>query len=204
MPAFFILAAAARLHAQTINDQVYKAGVTEWSVDSSYLYIQTPNPFTFWTKNYRKNPLTYAFVTSDLTWMKMATSPSSGSSWLRGNWEYTVSGIFTAITSGPETHWGGAAAGLRYNFVPKPSNRWSPFVDFRGGVGCINASGVKYGQSRDLTFTFLIGAGVRYNIDQRSFFTIQTLTQHISNGWQTHPSQGVDLTGMAIGYGRRF
>jgi hypothetical protein len=198
-----VAAGSCPASAQISGDSsgLFNTGALE--ADSSYLWLKTPNPFTFWAPNYHKNPLPYVFVTTTVTWSEPLVLPT-GEGFLRGSWEGLVSGMATAITDGPEHHWFGGAVGLRYNFVPKGSEKWTPFVDFRGGAGEIDASNVKYGQERDLTFTFLIGLGVRYNLNKGSSIILETLTQHISNGWQTHPSEGVDLTGLAIGWRDRF
>ncbi|MGD1032110.1 MAG: acyloxyacyl hydrolase [Opitutaceae bacterium] len=205
----FVLAAilaaggAGPVSAQTQADSSSLADTGSLEASSSYLWLKTPNPFTSWLPNYHKNPLPYIFVTTTITWTDPLTAPA-GNGILRGNWEGLLSGVATAITDGPEHHWFGGAAGLRYNFVPKDPSRWTPFIDFRGGVGGLDASNVKYGQERDLTFTFLIGVGVRYSLTKDTSVIVQSLTQHISNGWQTHPSEGVDLTGLAIGCRSRF
>jgi hypothetical protein len=182
------------------NSESYLKGRTDLSLDIGYLGIKTPNPFTWWTDNYRKNPLPYKFAPLQITWHRQATNVS-GEGFLRGNWEYQASLVYTSIVDGPESRWGGFAGGVRYNFVSRDTQTIAPFVDFRVGAGGIDASGVKDGQEKDLTYTFLIGIGVRINYAENAFVTVQTLTQHISNGWATNPSAGIDLTGFSVGWG---
>jgi hypothetical protein len=169
-----------------------------WSVESGDLFWKTPNPFMCWFRNYRKNPLDYRFVPVVLTWER-ELGQGAKRGFFRGDWSGLVSGVFTDITAGPEHHWAGVAAGLQYNFHPLATPRLTPFVGWRGGVGGLDASHVRYGQERDLTFTYLIGIGFEYRIGRSASLIVQTLTQHISNGWQTHPSEGVDVTGPSLG-----
>jgi hypothetical protein len=94
--------------------------------------------------------------------------------WLfRGNMDFTFSGSITAIPRGPETHYYAFDFGIRRNFVYR---NWKvvPYWEQRGGAGIIDAKeplGVVWAQGQNLTFTYNMGAGVRYNIDSKYSFS---------------------------------
>ena len=63
-----------------------------------------------------------------------------------------------------------ARIGIRRNFVQR-NWRIVPYFEARGGVGMIDAKGPKgvlYAQGQDLTFTLMMGSGMRYDIQNRT------------------------------------
>lgn len=155
---------------------------------------KTSGPFTGWTKNFRRNPIPYRTTFT-------AVSVSHPVRARRAFWrkfEYVHSAIWSGITRGPENHWAGLATGLRYH-QPLPARlHTSLFASFQGGVGGIDASGQKYAQAKDLTFAYIAAAGFRTRISDSIAVHVQVLGQHISNGWQTRPSEGIDCAGWAF------
>jgi Lipid A 3-O-deacylase (PagL) len=79
--------------------------------------------------------------------------------------------------------------GIRRNFV-RPNWRVAPFFDLRLGVGRIDAEGplgVPYAQGQDLTFTFMLGSGVRYNFNSRYAISAGINFMHVSNLYLSEP-----------------
>ena len=81
---------------------------------------------------------------------------------------------------------------LRYpeDFVPR-NWRVTPYFDMRGGIGDINAKeplGVLFAQGQDLTFTYNMGAGVRYNVSPRYALSAGMNYMHISNAYLSQPA----------------
>lgn len=155
---------------------------------------RTSGPFTGITKNFRENPIPYRMV---VTTASVAQRIPTDRPILR-NLELVHTAVWSAITRGPENHWGGLVTGLRY-YYPLPS-RWHTalFVSWQGGVGAIDSSGLRYAQERDLTFTFLNAVGIQTHLSESLDLHVQLLGQHISNGWQTHPSEGIDCSGFSL------
>jgi hypothetical protein len=155
---------------------------------------KTSGPFTGWTKNFRTNPIPYRM---DVMAVTFARPLGSTKPFLR-NVEILNSAVWSSITRGPENHWGGIATGFRYNLRMPMVRRMSLFTSFQGGIGAIDASGQKYAQAKDLTFIYLAAAGVRTRITETMNLHVQVLGQHISNGWQTRPSEGIDCSGWSL------
>lgn len=133
-----------------------------------------------------------------------------GPSFLRGNTDFTFGGVYTAITEGPESVFVGPLIGLRYNFV-QPNWRMVPYVELRGGLGYTDAKGPgevahhkpDIGQGQDFTFTFLIGAGWRYNFSPRYSASLGVEYMHVSNMYLSEPkyyNHGINVAGPIVGF----
>jgi len=122
----------------------------------------------------------------------------------RGNMDFTFSGSFTALPRGPETHYTSFDFGIRRNFVYR---NWKavPFFEQRGGAGIINAKeplGVQWAQGQNLTFTYNLGVGVRYNLDSKYSFSAGMNYMHISNAYLSQPAfynYGINVYGPMFG-----
>jgi hypothetical protein len=128
-----------------------------------------------------------------------------GGPWiLRGNFDFTFSGPITAIPRGPETRYFVFIFGIRRNFVHR-NWRIVPYFDERGGIGDINAKeplGVQFAQGQNLTFTYNMGSGVRYNFNPRYSITAGVNYMHISNGYLSQPTYtnyGINVYGPMFG-----
>jgi len=94
--------------------------------------------------------------------------------------------------------------GIRRNFV-RPNWRVAPFFDFRVGVGRIDAKeplGVPWAQGQDLTFTFMLGSGVRYNFNSRYAISGGINFMHVSNLYLSEPrytNYGINVYGPMFG-----
>lgn len=161
---------------------------------AGHLDWKTSGPFTGITKNFRRNPIPYRI---ELAAVSLAQPvPLPGAFWR--NVECVHSAVWSAITRGPENHWGGVVTGLRYHYDLPTRWRMSLFASWQGGVGAIDSSGQRYAQETDLTFTYLNAIGIRAQLTRSLALDVQLLGQHISNGWQTHPSEGIDCSGASL------
>ena len=132
-----------------------------------------------------------------------------GPSILRGNWDLTVSGAFTVIPRGPETHYSAYDMGIRRNFVRR-NWKTAPYFDLRLGLGNIDAKGPKgvvWAQGQDFTFTFMLGSGVRYNFNSRYAISAGISFMHVSNFYLSEPkytNYGINVYGPMIGLNMRL
>jgi hypothetical protein len=171
------------------NRSIYYKNKLEFSLETGWLPINIPWPFDFLLGDqYNQTPLKYTLVPNiaSLRWQM----DDVGGPWiLRGNWDLTVSGSFTAIPRGPETRYWSYDMGIRRNFV-RPNWRVAPYFDLRLGLGDINAKGPKgvvWAQGQDFTFTFNLGSGVRYNFNSRFAISGGINFMHISNLYLSEP-----------------
>ena len=127
-----------------------------------------------------------------------------GGPWiLRGNTDVTFSGNYTIISQGPESYYASFMTGARYNFV-QPNWRVAPYVEGRVGAGFTDAKGpdgVLYAQGQDFTFTFSMGAGLRYNFDPRYSVSAGVTYMHISNLYMSKDAYnyGLNVVGTTVG-----
>jgi len=191
------------------NDEIYYRNKFELSTETGVLPINIPFVFdVFVGDDYSQKPLHYTLVPifSSLRWQM---GKISGPSILRGNTDFTASGSYTAIVRGPETHYGAFDLGVRRNFVHR-NWRTAPYFDFRLGVGLINAKeplGVKYAQGQDLTFTLMMGSGVRYNFNPRYSMALGMNYMHVSNLYLSEPkyqNNGINVYGPWVGFNMRI
>ena len=109
----------------------------------------------------------------------------------------------------PETHYLAYDMGIRRNFV-RPNRRVAPFFDLRLGVGRIDARGplgVSYAQGQDLTFTFMLGSGVRYNFNSKYSISAGINFMHVSNLYLSEPkflNYGINVYGPMLGLNVRL
>lgn len=189
-------------HAGQTGAPIYERGRLELGLESIYTFIIIPNPFFELAGAYNKSPIDYKLSTQVFALRYQLTNPS-GPSFLRGNWEISGILIGSAIVEGAESYFVGLGGGLRYYFV-QPRARLAPFLEVRGGAGFTDSRGYKYAQQQDFTFCYLLGAGLRYDLNQRMSFTVTAVDQHLSNAYLTRPNYGFDSVGVSLGTLIRF
>jgi len=206
--AFLFLAVAGLHAAETApGDELVDAGAPvtvpyapRWTEEFSlgHLAWKTSGPLEGWTKNFRKNPIPYRIELATMTWTRPLVAPGIESRWR--NFDFMTSLVWSQVTRGPENHWGGVAFGFRYHYRFSARLPLRAFVSYQGGIGAIDSSGQHYAQETDLTFTYLAALGVHADLTSRWGLNLQVIGQHISNGWQTHPSEGIDCSGFSLGF----
>jgi Lipid A 3-O-deacylase (PagL) len=186
------------------NRNVYYKNKFEFSVETGCLPINIPFVFDFLLGDgYNMTPLRYTLVPS-LASLRWQMDDVRGPGILRGNWDLTASGAFTAIPRGPETKYGAYDMGIRRNFV-QPNWRIVPYFDGRLGLGRIDAKGPKgvlWAQGQDFTFTLMMGSGVRYNFNSRYGLSVGVNYMHISNLYLSEPkfgNYGINVYGPMVG-----
>jgi opacity protein-like surface antigen len=124
---------------------------------------------------------------------------------LRGYSEFFFRADYDQIVHGPETHYEGVIVGPRYNFV-QPNWKVIPYIE--GGVGIVFAdSNPKAGGlGEDFNFTFIVGAGAKYNITDKFFVRLGAEYQHISNAGLSDPipNNAIDAVGPKLSFGYSF
>lgn len=197
-------AAKARIIRPDVNREIYYKNKLEFSLEGAWL----PNniPFVFDRMvgiPDRLTGLNYTLVPfiASVRWQMS----NVGGPWIfRGNWEGSSGGTFTMIPRGPETRYWAYVMGIRRNFVQR-NWRVVPYFEGRAGVGDINAKqpyGVDYAQGQDLTFTVMLDAGARYNLNSRYSFSAGAAYMHISNLYLSEPkylNYGINVWGPMIG-----
>lgn len=186
------------------NLDIYYRNRREFSLDVGWHPVNIPFIYDFAVgDNYNMTPLKYTLVPiiASLRWHVT----NVGWRWIfRGNMDFTFSGSITSIPRGPETHYYSFDFGIRRNFVYR---NWKvvPFFEQRGGAGIINAKeplGVLWAQGQNLTFTYNMGVGARYNIDSKYSFSAGMNYMHISNGYLSEPqftNYGINVYGPMFG-----
>ena len=186
------------------NRSIYYRNKLEFGLDVGYLPINIPFVFdVFLGDGYTMTSLRYTLVPvfASLRWQ---IDDVKGWSFLRGNWDMTVTGSVTAIPRGPETRYFSYIMGLRRNFVPR---NWkvTPYFDGRLGLGEIDAKGplgVLYAQGQNFTFTVNMGSGVRYNFNPKYSVSAGLNWMHISNLYLSQPqfaNYGINVYGPIFG-----
>jgi len=186
------------------NLDIYYRNRREFSLDVGWHPVNIPFVYDFAVgDSYNMTPLKYTLVpiVASLRWHVT----NVGWRWIfRGNMDFTFSGSITPIPRGPETHYYSFDFGIRRNFVYR---NWKavPFFEQRGGAGITNAKeplGVQWAQGQNLTFTYNMGAGVRYNLDSKYSFSGGMNYMHISNGYLSQPAfynYGINVYGPMFG-----
>jgi hypothetical protein len=186
------------------NLDIYYRNRREFSLDVGWHPVNIPFIYDFAVGGgYNMTPLKYTLVpiVASLRWHVT----NVGWRWIfRGNMDFTFSGSITAIPRGPETHYYSLDFGIRRNFVYR---NWKvvPYFDQRGGAGIINAKeplGVLWAQGQNLTFTYNLGVGARYNIDSKYSFSAGMNYMHISNAYLSQPAfvnYGINVYGPMFG-----
>jgi hypothetical protein len=195
--------------APDFNRDIYYRNRLEFAVDVGWHPVNIPFIYDFAVGDtYNLTPLKYTLVPiiASLRWHVT----NVGWPWiLRGNMDFTFSGSITAIPRGPETHYYAFMFGIRRNFVYR---NWKavPFFEQRGGAGMINAKeplGVVFAQGQNLTFTYGLGVGVRYNFDSKYSLSGGMNYMHISNGYLSEPqfaNYGINVYGPMFGFDMRL
>ena len=158
----------------------------ELSTESAYLLgiIGNPNSYEIGAQ----------FVTARMRW---GAVHSDG--WLRGFNQVYFLAMAEPIFRGPENHYFGISAGLRYNFM-RPSSRLIPYVSGGIGLGFIDSHPeISGAQGEDFTFNILTAAGLSYKIDQHWKASAGILYQHLSNAGLTTPNPSLNLLGPQLG-----
>lgn len=197
--------AILREHRRTdFNRDIYYKDKLEFSSETGWLPINIPFVFDFLLgDSYNETPLKYTLV-PNLESLRWQMDDVGGPGILRGNWELEISGAFTAIPRGPETHYGAYIMGIRRNFV-HPNWRVVPYFDGHLGLGGIDAKGPKgvpWAQGQDFTFTLMMGSGVRYNFSARWAISAGLSYMHISNLYLSEPrflNYGINVWGPMVG-----
>jgi hypothetical protein len=187
------------------NKEIYYKHKLEFSLETGWHPINIPWVYDFAVgDSYTETPLKYTLVPvfASLRWQ---TGDIAGRWIFRGNWDLSFTGSVTFIPRGPETRYFVFIFGVRRNFVYR---NWkiAPYFDQRGGIGEINAKeplGVLFSQGQDLTFTYNMGAGVRYNVSPRYSIQAGMNYMHISNGYLSQPAftnYGINVYGPMFGF----
>ena len=191
------------------NLDIYYRNRREFSLDVGWHPVNIPFIYDFAVGGgYNMTPLKYTLVpmVASLRWHVT----NVGWRWIfRGNMDFTFSGSLTVIPRGPETHYYSLDFGIRRNFVYR---NWKvvPFFEQSGGAGIINAKeplGVLFAQGQNLTFTYNLGVGARYNIDSKYSFSAGMNYMHISNGYLSQPqfyNYGINVYGPLFGINVRL
>jgi hypothetical protein len=191
------------------NDKIYYRNKLEFSQEMGVLPINIPFVFdVFVGDDYSQKPLHYTLVpvVSSLRWH---VDSIKGPWILRGNTDVVASLAITAIPRGPESHYQAFDLGARRNFVYR-NQRAAPYFDFRLGVGFIDAQEphhVAYAQGQDLTFTIMMGSGVRYNFNPKYSVALGANYMHVSNLYMSEPKyqdNGINVWGPWIGFNVRL
>jgi len=128
--------------------------------------------------------------------------------WLRGNTEFIFGGYFTPVIQGVESRYTGGLFGPRYNFV-QPGSEWVPYLESRVGFGFTDSRADQRGkgQGQDFFFTFTVGMGTRYLINDHAQVSLGVIYQHISNAGLSEPERinhGLDTLGPILSLSYAF
>jgi hypothetical protein len=198
------------LHSKSagFNRNIYYKNKLEFSLETGWLPINIPFPFDFLLGGYNVSGLNYTLVPT-IASVRWQLDDVRGPLILRGNWDLTFSGSFTAIPRGPETRYGAYDMGIRRNFV-RPNWRIVPYFDGRlslGGIDAKEPKGVHYAQGQDFTFTLMMGSGVRYNFNPRYAISAGINYMHVSNLYLSEPrflNYGINVYGPIVGVNVRL
>ena len=191
------------------NLDIYYRNRLEFGLDVGWHPVNIPFIYDFAVgDSYNTTPLKYTLVPiiASLRWHVT----NVGWKWIfRGNTDFTFSGYITPIPRGPETRYLAFMFGIRRNFVYR---NWKvvPFFEQRGGAGMIDAKeplGVLWAQGQNLTFTYTMGAGVRYNPNSKYSLSAGMNYMHISNGYLSEPAfknYGINVYGPMFGINVRL
>ncbi len=201
--------ASLHLKSADFNRDIYYRNKLEFSYEVGWLPINIPLIWdVFLGSPYTKWPLAYTLV-PNIASLRWHVDGIHGPSILRGDTDFTFSGAFTAIPRGAETRYPAFIFGIRRNFV-QPNWRFVPYYEMRGGVGNIDAKGpygVEYAQGQNLTFTNMVGSGVRYDFNPKYSVEAGATYMHISNGDLSEPKYqnfGINVWGPIFGFNVRL
>jgi hypothetical protein len=173
-----------------------------FSLESLFTFDVAPAPWLAAIGHLGTHPLNYNLATQILSARyRLASFDRPG--FLRGDLEMSAGCVGSAVIKGPETYFVGCAFGLRYNFA-QPRARLIPYVEARGGPGLTDARYIKYSQQQNFTFTYLVGAGLRYELDARHSLMLGAIDQHMSNAYTAKKNYGFDSYGINVGFQVRY
>jgi hypothetical protein len=197
------------LKPHDFNTDIYYRNKLEFSLESGVLWINIPFVFdVFVGGDYSQKPLHYTLVPVFPS-VRWHMGNVNGPGVLRGNTDLTGTISFTGIVRGPETRYEAFDLGVRRNFVYR-NWRAAPYFEFRTGVGFINAQephGVTYAQGQDLTFTLMLGDGIRYNFNPKYSVALGGTYMHVSNLYLSEPKyldNGINVVGLMAGFNMRI
>jgi opacity protein-like surface antigen len=186
------------------SNDLYRKGTWDWSFEFLYTFDVVANPFhcLIDLRARDTNPHPYHFATETIG-LRYRLTGVGGPWFLRGSAQLCTDLVTTAIVMGPESYFVGGAVGVHYDFIQP---RWPivPYTDFRIGPGAIDATKGNRGQQNDLEFTYLWGAGLRYNFSSSLSVSIGAIDQHLSDAWLTPRNLSVDSLGVNIRVERKF
>jgi Lipid A 3-O-deacylase (PagL) len=192
-----------------LDSSIYYKNKLEYSQETGWLPINIPFVFDcFVGDSYNQTPLKYTLAPT-LASLRWQMGDVRGPGILRGTFDLSFSGAFTWVARGPETHYWAYDMGIRRNFVRR-NWRTAPYFDIRLGVGRIDAKGplgVLWAQGQDLTFTFMMGSGVRYNFNSRYAISFGLDYMHVSNLYLSEPrflNYGINVYGPLVGFNVRL
>lgn len=193
-----------RIKLPDFNRDLYYKNKLEFSLETGWLPNNIPFVFDFAVHSpYTTWPLHYTLV-PNIASVRWQLDNIWGWKFLRGNTDFSFSGSYTAIPRGAETRYFAFDYGIRRYFIPYRS-RIVPYVEGRGGIGNINAKGpdgVEYAQGQDMTFTLMIGSGLRYNINRKFGVSAGSTYMHVSNFYLSEPRYsdfGINVWGSIVG-----
>ncbi len=191
------------------NNKYYYRHKLEFSVNSAWLPINIPFVFdVFVGDSYNMVPRKYTLVPT-LASLRWQLGHFSGPWILRGNFDLTASLAVTAIPTGPETHYVAYDMGMRRNFI-HGHGKAAPYFDIHMGVGKIDAKGplgVPFAQGQNLTFTYMMGSGLRFNFNSRYSIEGGLNYMHVSNMYLSEPryiNYGINVYGPMFGLNVRL
>jgi opacity protein-like surface antigen len=125
--------------------------------------------------------------------------------WLRGYTEFYFRGDYQQIVHGPENHVEDFVVGPRYNFV-QPGWKLIPYVEGGVGIGFADSKPQFGGLGQDFNFTFLVGAGAKYQFNDNWFVRLGVEYQHFSNAGLSDPipNHPIDSLGPKLSVGYSF
>jgi Lipid A 3-O-deacylase (PagL) len=203
---------ARRRAPADFNRKVFFRNKLELSLETGGLPLNTPlllGPLIGDNFSREKGLPDYTLIPTSLMLRWQLYDPH-GPSFLRGTTEFSFGGVYAAIVQGPESMFVGPLIGLRYYFV-QPGAKVVPYVDLRGGLGYTDAAGPwevahhqpDVGQGQDFTFTFSMGAGLRYDFNSRYSVSLALSYMHLSNMYLSEPkyyNHGVNTLGGLVGF----
>jgi len=182
----------------------YARGTWDWSFEVAYLFAVVPNPWhcLIDLKAYDANVNDYKFVTQTLG-LRYRLTDVEGPSFFPISVQLCGDVVVTEIVKGPESYFFGSAFGMHFDYVQR---RWPvvPYVDFRIGPGGIDAAKGEHGQQSKFEFTYLWGAGLRYDISSSLSVSVGALDQHFSDAWLAPRNLSVDNVGVNIRLEKKF
>ena len=199
---------STKMKRPDFNRDIYYKNKLEVSLESGWLPINVPFVWDFVVDSaYSTNPLPYTMVPNTLS-LRWQHGDVRGHTWLRGNWDHSFGFSYTDVVRGPETRYFAFDYKFRRNFV-QPRWRLAPYFEMGGGGGDINAKGYKvtYGQGQDLTFTYTIGAGARWNFNPKWSIAGGVTYMHVSNFYLSEPKiedYGINVYGPVVGINMRL